>query len=294
MKGFFARRWLKWSLAVIAGIAGLLLAALAVVYILGERLLSRETPLPAVTAAVSSDPAVLAEGERLARITGCTGCHRSDLGGGVLFDGGLVFARLVASNLTQAATRYSDAELDRAVRYGVSRNGRALVGMPSAMFHHLSDEDYGAIVAYLRSMPPIDRTLPRTRVGPLARWFLLTGKFELDADVVEKQGAVKSPPNASGDLARGKYLAHIACIECHGQDLGGNSGIGGGTPHLAIARGYTADQFAHFMRTGEALGGRELRLMSNVARGRFSHFSDDEITALHRYLSQIGTADGTD
>jgi hypothetical protein len=38
------------------------------------------------------------------------------------------------------------------------------------------------------------------------------------------------------------------------------------------------------MRTGKALGNRELSLMSRVARGRFSRFTDEEIRLLHSYL----------
>jgi len=39
------------------------------------------------------------------------------------------------------------------------------------------------------------------------------------------------------------------------------------------------------MLTGMARGGRELRMMSGVARWRFSHFRPDEVGALHAYLS---------
>ncbi len=38
------------------------------------------------------------------------------------------------------------------------------------------------------------------------------------------------------------------------------------------------------MREGVALGGRELRLMSRVARGRFSAFTEQELDALFAYL----------
>ena len=38
------------------------------------------------------------------------------------------------------------------------------------------------------------------------------------------------------------------------------------------------------MRQGKALGNRELPLMSQVARGRFRHFTDQELRGLHTYL----------
>jgi len=61
-------------------------------------------------------------------------------------------------------------------------------------------------------------------------------------------------------------------------------GYPGDTPDLAIAAGYTPEQFAHFFVTGEALGGRELELMSVMARNRFGNFTDEEEAALYSYL----------
>ena len=55
-------------------------------------------------------------------------------------------------------------------------------------------------------------------------------------------------------------------------------------PDLRIAASYSLEQFTHLMRTGKASGNRELKLMSSVARNRFSHFTDDEIQAQHSYL----------
>lgn len=38
------------------------------------------------------------------------------------------------------------------------------------------------------------------------------------------------------------------------------------------------------MAEGIGLGGRDLGLMSEVARNRFNHFTEDEVEALHGYL----------
>ncbi len=63
----------------------------------------------------------------------------------------------------------------------------------------------------------------------------------------------------------------------------------GQIPGLAIAQAYSREDFETLMRTGEALGGCELGLMTGVARSRFTHFTDDEITALHGYLNSPET-----
>jgi hypothetical protein len=48
---------------------------------------------------------------------------------------------------------------------------------------------------------------------------------------------------------------------------------------------YTRENFNRLMRTGKALGDRELRAaMSRVARRRFSRFTDAEIADLYDYL----------
>jgi len=54
---------------------------------------------------------------------------------------------------------------------------------------------------------------------------------------------------------------------------------------------YREEEFQSFLRTGVATGGRELPLMSDVARSRFSHFADDEVRALYAYLTSLSAAD---
>ena len=91
--------------------------------------------------------------------------------------------------------------------------------------------------------------------------------------------------DTSDHITFGKYLALTSCSECHGLDLRGNPDRS--TPNLGIAATYSEEDFARLMRTGKALGDRELRLMSDVARGRFSHLTAGEIKALHTYLSTL-------
>src|SRR5216110_697497 len=56
---------------------------------------------------------------------------------------------------------WTDGEILRAIREGVSRDGRALFPMmPYTEFRALSDEDTRAIVAYLRTMPAVKNAVP--------------------------------------------------------------------------------------------------------------------------------------
>lgn len=283
-KASLPRRIAKWSAVLVAIVLALLLTALVVLYFVSERIIERERIADGETVAVPTDAQSLTEGERLAHITGCTGCHSPDLGGGIFFDGGWLLGRIVAPNLTAVFRDASTEEIERAVRKGIGVDGRTLTGMPSGMYRNLSDEHLGRIFGWIRSRPVVERDLPESRLGPMARMMIVTGAFELDADVVDRLGLGDPKPILDNPAALGKYMAHIACTECHGHDLRGGMP---NAPHLGIARSYTPEQFAHLMRTGEALGGRELELMSGVARSRFSRFTDEEIHALHTYLSQL-------
>lgn len=261
------------------------LAALGVGF-LGGRPLSREWDVPLEPIALPSDSASIEEGGRLARITGCRGCHEEGLTGGYAFTDDLLIGRIVAANLTLALLRYSDAELVRLLRHGVRRDGTSAVVVPSEMFVHLADEDLASIIAWLRTVPPSGETYPKRKVGLLGKLGILTGKYRTSAELVP--AGVDWPERRPGpdDVeALGRYLAMTACTECHGQDLAGSPDE---APSLAIAAAYAPEQFRHLLRTGEALGGRRLELMSELSESRFRYFTDGEIDALHAWLSALG------
>jgi cytochrome c553 len=90
--------------------------------------------------------------------------------------------------------------------------------------------------------------------------------------------------DATHDWAR--YMVRATCGECHGVTLTGNvwPGEARSPPDLNVAGAYTRADFHQLMRTGVAAGGRQVGLMSQVARGRFSHLTDAEVDAIYDYL----------
>src|SRR5919107_340850 len=84
---------------------------------------------------------------------GCTECHGSDFGGGVMIDNAAI-GRILGPNLTSGkgsvTVGYSAADWDRIVRHGVKRNGRPAL-MPSQDFRQMSDEELSDIVVFIRS-----------------------------------------------------------------------------------------------------------------------------------------------
>lgn len=283
-----AKAILKWFGITIGAIVGLAAVGVAIVYVMIGRDLSRTFDVALAPVAVPGDDASLAEGQRLARIRGCFGCHGDTITGQVFFevpDGTI----LVAPDLAMAAQKYSAAELERTIRHGIRPDGTSvLVPMPSEMFYNLSDEDVASIIGFLQSQSPREEPLPETYFGPLARLMLLN--FKLDTDTILSAESIdhdlaRLDPSPNNPESFGKYLAMTSCTECHGQDLGGSSG--GESPPLAIVAAYSLEDFTTLLRTGVPIGGRELDLMARVALGRFTYLTDSEIAALHAYLKTL-------
>ena len=277
------QRMVKWLKRMAMGIAVLIVLVVSGVYAGSEVIFRRHYTDVALAAppVVSADQASLAEGDRKAHILGCYGCHGRALEGRLFFSEKGV-ANLVAPNLTRVAATSSDAELERAIRHGVRRDGTGLFAMPSSAFYHLSERDLASLIALVRHQPRVEGYTGTTSLGPLGRVGLVTGRFKAVPAAMDHTAA-RVPADTSGDpTALGRYLAQVACSECHGPTLTG--GLDGRAPTLAIATAYDDEQFRHLMRTGEPLMNRPLYLMSDAARGRFVHFTDEEVTSLHAYL----------
>lgn len=214
-------------------------------------------------------------------IHGCRSCHGED-GGGELVDEPFLVVGAIP-DLTWLVRQYDDAQLELVIRHGIKPDGRSVIEfMPSEMFSHLSDEGLGAIIAFLRSLPPANGTRSGLHFGPLGRTMIAVGRISFAAQHL-KEPVTHAPPNRVDPVALGRYLALSSCTECHGSKLSGSKGMMK-TPDLRIAAAYSLEQFTRLMREGVPLGGRELGLMKSVSTGRFTHFTDDEIRALHTYL----------
>jgi hypothetical protein len=77
------------------------------------------------------------------------------------------------------------------------------------------------------------------------------------------------------------------CNECHGFSLRADvpwESDGRSPDLIAVMAGYGEADFQRLMREGVPIGGRDLELMDDVARGRFVHFTNDEVNDLYAYL----------
>lgn len=288
-------KWLKRLAWFLGAVVGLLVLALVAVYAVTSMRMSKRYDVAALPLPVSSDSTAVARGRHLAVAIGkCVVCHGEDLGG-VLLDESFVFGRLVASNLTSGkggvAALYDDAQLARAIRHGLRHDGTPLRVMPSEAFQYLSDVDAGALVAYIRSLPPVDRELPSIRIGPMARIISLMTTFPLvPARVVDHARVPPASMPEEPTPAYGKYLADVGgCTGCHGPGLsGGNLGPGRPASNLTPAGigTWTETDFVRALREGKRPVGADIDSLS-MPWPQAGKMTDSEIHAVWLFLRSV-------
>lgn len=202
---------------------------LAVVLFIGGLLVYVKTMLPDVGDApdlkVAITPEKIERGKYLANhVSVCMDCHSTrdwsifagplvngTLGmGGEVFDEKLGFpGRFVAPNITPAKLKdWTDGEIFRAITSGVNKDGKALFPiMPHPNFGRMDEEDIHAIIAYIRSLKPIEHATEAS-VANFPMNFIL--------NTIPKPPAFTKMPPKSDQVAYGKYLVNAAsCNDCH-------------------------------------------------------------------------------
>lgn len=263
-------------------------------------------------ASSDDDAALLARGNYLVEgIVACGNCHtprnpdataREDmrLAGGFLIEEPVF--RAYAPNITMdeetGIGTWSDEEIMLAIREGVRPDG-TIIGppMPIPSYRNMSDYDARAIVAYLRTVPPVRNEVPPS---------------EFDIPLPESWG----PPlgevadvSRDDQLAYGTYLNHIGhCMECHtpmvdGQFDFSRTGMGGMvfhnpfglelagvvaniTPHPSLGIGaWTDDEIKRAIREGISRDGRQL--VPVMGFPYYRNITDEDLDALIVYLRSL-------
>src|SRR5215212_5556832 len=177
-------RMLRWGGIVVLALCVLTSAAALTVYGVSARRLQRVYPVTVVVPrTIPTDAAALARGRHIATAMGsCTLCHGQDLGGQMLGEPGPL-GTLAAPNLTGGrgglGATFTAADWVRGIRHGVHRDGTTLLIMPCEAFVYMNERDVADLIAYLTQLPPVDREMPRTHLGPLGRTLLAVGKFSV-------------------------------------------------------------------------------------------------------------------
>lgn len=282
------KRALKWIGIVLGGLLGLILLAYSVVWAISASRLNHTYEVTAdFNLNVSDDPTSIAEGQRLYTIM-CQSCHNQDLAGQVFSD--FMTGQLVVANLTTGVggigRNHSDEEIARAIWYGVKPDGSPTVIMPPELSPTINTADMGNLLAYIRSVPPVDTDYPEMRPGPMLRVMHATKQFPLVTAEFVDMNAPPKGPDPEDRLAFGKQRATF-CTACHGADFTGNSIVGGPniTPHETAIGTWTEEEFAHAIREGIRPDGSAIS--TDMPWETLSFYTDEEVQAIWTYLQTV-------
>ncbi len=267
---------------------------------------AKQPPPPPPSAA--PDPKLIERGTYIARAAGCAACHTGFTAKGPDFEnpfaGGLEVPDTIGTwrtpNITQSKNsgigNWTDAQILDAVREGVRPDGSQLYPiMPYLLYNRLTDDDGKALVAYLRTIKPIDRVVEPNKLH------------------MPKIPAPK-PPNApdpvDDPVKHGEYLASLMlCEHCHmtpgpmgplpDKFAGGLAFtvpmLGTGTvfssnispdPDTGIGK-YTEDQLAQTIKTMMRPDNRPIQGPMMMMQAGWSQLDDKDIHAVAAFIKQV-------
>jgi mono/diheme cytochrome c family protein len=301
------RRVMRWTLRGLLVVVVLAMGALLTV---GRPLLFGPKARAVTSRTFDATPARMARGEYLVEgVAHCFQCHSDHeldkpnlpikagmKGAGWLMEQAPGLGTIIAPNITPdketGIGNWTDDEIARAIREGVSRDGHALFPiMPYQSFKDMSDEDLASVIVYLRSIPAVRNQMARTSLDfPLSRI--------VNTIPVPLEGAVPEPAAS----ARGAYLVKLAeCETCHtaavqGQPLEGMAFAGGFefkvagmkpivsaniTPDASGIAHYDEALFEQVLRTGK-LPGRQLSGV--MPYDHFNRLTPDDMKAIFAHI----------
>jgi mono/diheme cytochrome c family protein len=176
---------------------------------------------------VEATPERIERGRYLAHsVTVCLDCHSTrdwskfsgpitpgTLGkGGDRFDESVGFPGVYfAKNITPfGISRYTDGELYRVITTGVNKEGKAIFPvMPYPYYGTMDDEDIYSIIAFVRTLEPVESQMPES-----------TSNFPMNfiLNTIPQKGSPTKKPDPTDQLAYGAYMVNASgCIECHTQ-----------------------------------------------------------------------------
>lgn len=282
------KRILKWIGFIVGGLLGLIILVLVGIWFVSASHLNRSYEVTAdFSLNVPSDAESIAEGERFYAIM-CADCHGENLAGKELSNDFLTFGRVHSTNLTSGkgglGQIYSDEDFAWAIWYGVKADGSPTAVMPAQFNRGIHQGDMENLLAYIRSVPPVDAAYPAVRPGMLLRVMHVADMVPfVTAEVADLSASPPNPVAPEDTLAHGEYLT-VLCTGCHGVDFtGGDLGEPSLIPALSV---WTEAEFTHALRQGERPDGTRLN-SEEMPWQSFSHFTDAEVHAIWTYLQNI-------
>jgi mono/diheme cytochrome c family protein len=264
------------------------------------------------------------QGEYLARAGDCVACHTAK--GGKPFAGGLPMetpiGTIYSTNITPDKTGlgdYSFEDFDQAVRHGVAKNGSTLYpAMPYPSYARVSESDMQALYAYfMKGVEPVAQVNKDSDIPwPLSMRWPLAGWRWMFAPKVEDY---KAQAGADPVISRGAYLVEGLghCGACHTpraltmqeKSLSASDGsafLSGSAPlegwiakslrgdHKDGLGSWSEEQLVQFLKTGRSDRSAVFGGMSDVVVHSMQYMSEEDLTAIARYLKSLPAVDPKD
>ena len=267
---------------------------------------------------------LIKQGEYLARAGDCVACHTAK--GGKPFAGGLPMETpigvIYSTNITPDKTGlgdYSFEDFDKAVRHGIAKNGSTLYpAMPYPSYARVRDSDMQALYAYfMKGVEPVAQENKDSDIPwPLSmRWPLAAWRWMFAPAVEEHQAQTAADPV----INRGAYLVEGLghCGACHTpraltmqekalSAADGNAFLSGSAPlegwiakslrgdHKDGLGSWSEEQLVQFLKTGRSDRSAVFGGMSDVVVHSMQYMSQDDLTAIARYLKSLPAVDPKD
>lgn len=292
------KKILKWIGIVLGSLLGLILLAAAVLYFIGNSRLTRTYDFPPSNITIPTDEASIEYGRHRAE-TLCQGCHGPDLSGIENWFSAGPLGTVDSANLTSGEGGFgreaaSDEDYVRAIRHGIDPEGKPIFMPAVVSTAHLSDEDLGAIIAYVKSVPPVDHITNGHNFTPLAKILLVMGVLpQLPVETVSHEVHV-SAPERGVTAEYGEYMVNTNdCRICHGPQLNGgpfpDPTVKFISPNLTAGGEvflWSEAQFINTIRTGATPSGHELN-PERMPWKDYRFMTDDELKAIYLYLQSL-------
>lgn len=274
--------------------------------------------------AADADQNLIKQGEYLARAGDCVACHSAK--DGKPFAGGLPMetpiGTIYSTNITPDKSGigdYSFEDFDKAVRHGVAKNGSTLYpAMPYPSYARVTETDMQALYAYfMKGVTPVAQANKESDIPwPLSMRWPLAGWRWVFAPPVEDY---KVAPGADAVISRGAYLVEGLghCGACHTpraltmQEKALNAGestafLSGSAPlegwiakslrgdHKDGLGSWSEEQLVQFLKTGRSDRSAVFGGMSDVVTHSMQYMTNDDLTAIARYLKSLPANDPDD
>jgi len=288
----------KWIGVVLGSLLGLILLAGAALFVIGNSRLSKTYDFPPSGIVIPTDAASIEYGKHRVE-TLCADCHAEDLGGVIGWTVVGPMATIDSANLTSgeggiAEEFATDEDYVNAIRHGIDPEGKPIYMPAVVAFQYISDEELGAMIAYLKTIPPVDRKTNGSQFTALGKIIVGAGMFgNLPVEDASHQNQI-SAPEAGVSVAYGDYLVATGdCRACHGQQLAGGSypdpSVTLPVPNLTPGGelgSWAEAQFIQTMRTGVTPGGHAMN-SDLMPYKQIGSLTDAELQAIWMYLHSL-------